>query len=271
MRIHAIYRPILKLWALIAILCTNSGFAPIFSTGAILPSTIENPEVTFVWDGSHPGFKKKDKFRDGIYAETTDHDLMMILLQEAALIWSNVPGSYLKLAVEENADSARLEPTDQINSIITSPTGSLSAAASANPVSDDAFSEIIDCDIIMGPERKEVEFVLYALVHELGHCIGLGHSHDNYHAIMSYSRASRKAVLGADDKAGVIFLYRDPSYGEPEVKDAVPITCGVIGPNASSSAGSMFWIMFLPLFYIAARRMVKSHRQSTLNLAFRAN
>lgn len=253
------YKPIAKLAALATILLTNSGFAPVFSTRAILPSTPENPEVNFIWDGSHPGFKNKEKFRDGQYTDTSDRDLMLILLQEAAATWSNVPGSYLKIAIVEDANAAKTDTTDEINSIVTSPTGTLSAAASANPIPNEDLSLINDCDIIMGPERNEVFFVLYALIHEIGHCIGLGHSHDNYKAIMGYSRTPKETTLGADDIAGVIYLYRDPAYGDTEVKEQIPLSCGVVLGNAANANEKTYWLLFLPLIFVAVRRNRSRH------------
>jgi hypothetical protein len=255
------FKPIGKLAVLAAIFLMNSGFAPIFSTRATLPSTLESPEVNFVWDGSHPGFKNKEKFRNGQYADTSDRDLMLILLQEAAATWSNVPGSYLKIAIVEDANIAKLETTDEINSIVTSPTGSLSAAASANPIPNEDLSLINDCDIIMGPERKEIFFVLYALIHEIGHCIGLGHSHDNYKAIMSYSRTPKETTLGADDIAGVIFLYRDPAYGDPEVKEQIPLSCGAVLSRVGKEDIQTYWMLLLPLIFVAVGRTRSRYRQ----------
>jgi len=243
-----------KVAVLTSIFLTNSGFAPVFSTRATLPSTPENPEVTFVWNGSHPGFKNKEKFRDGQFTDTSDRDLMQFLLQEAASTWSNVPGSYLKIAIVEELNGTKIDTTDEINTIMTSPTGSLSAAASANPIPNDDMTLIKDCDIIMGPERKEVFFVLYALIHELGHCLGLGHSHDNYKAIMSYSRTPKETTLGADDIAGLIFLYKDPTYGDTEVKEQIPLNCGVVLGQAGIESNRNYWFILLPLIFVALRR-----------------
>jgi len=54
------------------------------------------------------------------------------------------------------------------------------------------------------------------LLHELGHCLGLGHPQDTEQAIMSYNHNGySKIQLGLDDKMGLTYLYpKNPEDGE---------------------------------------------------------
>ena len=84
--------------------------------------------------------------------------------------------------------------------------------------------------------------MLVIITHEIGHCLGFGHSHTNWNSIMSYAWLSgSNGKLGLDDMAGLIFLYPDPNYGS-DVKETV--ACGTIGNK--TGAGIPF-LLILPL------------------------
>ncbi|MCX6117016.1 MAG: matrixin family metalloprotease [Proteobacteria bacterium] len=240
------------------IVFTTTAFVPIFSNKAILPSTVDDPEVVFVWDGALPRISDKDSYKDGIYSQLSDRELMLALLDESAAIWSNVAGSYLKLKIEENPGLAKFDPKDKVNSIVLSNTGTLSAAATATPVLSENKSVIEDCDIILSEMgEKNIQSILIAMVHELGHCIGLGHAHDNLDSIMGYGRTYSSYKLGADDKAGAIYLYPDPAYGDTKVRQAVPVQCGNIGVFGSSSQWATLLIASLPFSLVFFRRRIR--------------
>lgn len=261
MIINSLYlRSIIKIVTIGLCFFLNTGFVHINPNGAHLPSTLDAPEVTFFWDGTTPNLKGKDSFRDGIYNNLSDKEVMFEILKEAADTWNSVQGSYLKLRIEEaGADSVKIDNSDKMNVITAAKTGSYSSAAFAQPVFSDDNNIIVDCDITVDPNSGELKFLLYALVHEMGHCIGLGHAHDNYKSIMGYSRTPNDAKLSADDKAGIISLYPDPSYGDPKVVEAVNLQCGVVAGREKSNSNTTTLLMLIaPILCIFSLRLGKN-------------
>jgi hypothetical protein len=206
-----------------------------------LGSTPESPEVTFHWNGSTPGLKEKGKLFNGEFSEIDDADYLEQLIQLAMDQWNNVHGSYLRLVlVRDESVSANAE--DRIHSITVDDEVALTAGAFATPnwnVGDDTTNTIEDCDIHLKKGSTDVPYLLATLVHELGHCVGLGHNHTNYKSIMGYSRAGDSYRLGADDMAGVIWLYPDPKVDAGAPKDLVG--CGVVNRSQTSNKSPARW------------------------------
>ena len=235
-------RLLAKVGMLCAIYLTQTGFVLLSPHQATLPVSPAQPKITFLWDGSYPDMKGKDDFEGGAYAALDDQAFFQQLLNIAVAKWNEVRGSYLKLEVQLSTESISMDPEDKIFSLVVESSDNASAAAYASPQMNEEGTAIIDCDINIASRKTEAESLLFTLVHELGHCIGLGHAHSNYGAIMGYSRTERQANLGADDKAGIIFLYPDSTYGGGHAKELVScgtVTTGMTGnsPTTKGAAG----------------------------------
>jgi len=241
----------LQLLAITSIFLSQTGFVLLSPHKATLPVTTDLPKITFQWDGSYPEMTDKDKLEGGAYAGLDDQAFMQQLLTIAVDRWNTVRGSFLRMEVLLSNTPVSMDPEDKVFSLVVEPSDNASSAAYAAPQMDENETTIIDCDINIASRKTDAESLLFTLVHELGHCIGLGHAHSNYGAIMGYSRTERKATLGADDKAGLIFLYPDPAYVDGNSKELV--SCGVTGsrkgPDANIPGLLLLAMVVLGAFY----------------------
>lgn len=228
-----------------------------------LPSSLNDPEVLFYWDGSLPSIKDKGEFEGGVYQELEDSEFFLALLRLAFQKWNEVDGSYLVMTPILDP-TASIDGDDSRNSIVVKSIDSLSAAAFAQPFnrstkneSDQSEAEsdtntIHDCDISVSKKSVKAKELFSTLVHEIGHCIGLGHPHTNYHSIMSYARPSGTNRLGLDDMAGIIFLYPED---EQDVKEIVP--CGSIGRlNLNDKVAIALMLSPLVLVWLEQKRRI---------------
>jgi hypothetical protein len=224
---------------------------------ARLPVSPESPTVTFTWslDGKAPKLKDKEKFKDGAYANYSDAELTPLLIQEAMDQWNMIRGSYLQLSLSTTTGTLTPDKEDEQNFIIVEKAPSASVAAYAAPNVDGDTSLIKDCDIVINDIKTSTMSLLETLTHELGHCVGLGHPHSNYGAIMSYSRQGKSHRLSSDDKAGTIYLYPDPDYDASNPKEM--IGCGAIkGAHGRTKTGAWIYLLFLIPFMIDNLRKI---------------
>jgi hypothetical protein len=242
-----------KLLAIGALYPLLTGFVLLSSKKAALPATVAQPSVTFYWDATAPApeIDKKDEYRGGAYKDVDDLTMMRQLLVDAMDMWNSVPGAFVTLVLAD-ADPTRViqeDRGDKQNSIIVEESTNLSSAAYAQPQIDDSAT-IVDCDINVAKKKTTAKELAFTLTHELGHCLGLGHAHTNYNAIMSYSRTSRNLALGADDIAGLIYLYPDPKYGSGDPEELA--ACGTAGGGHGRAAAG--GLLLLPLLGALAPR-----------------
>lgn len=224
-----------------------AAFVLLSSSKATLPISPALPSINFIWDGKSPEIDEKDKYSSGAYESLEDKEFMQQLLQDALNIWNNVPGSFLRMTIQEGVTD--MDPEDKVFSLVVEKSDNLSSAAFAKPtVPDDDPKTIADCDINIADTKTSAKDLAYTITHELGHCVGLGHPHTNYGAIMGYSRMSRQLKLGADDISGAVYLYPDPKYVSGNPKE---IVCGRVGTATDGSTSLAFYLIILfPLLLV---------------------
>lgn len=245
-----------------------TGFVLLGKREARLPVTPDSPTVTLLWstDGKAPKITEKEAYKGGIYANHTDADLTPILIQEAIDQWNSIPGSYLRFSVENTSGDLTPDSEDGQNFIVVKKAPSASVAAYAAPNVDPETSIIKDCDIVINDVKTTASSLLETLTHELGHCVGLGHPHTNYGAIMSYSRQGKSYRLSSDDKAGAIFLYPDPDYTQDQPRELVG--CGVINTKGRRSQPGpwLYYVIMIPVLATVYRNLgLKLKKSKNLN------
>ncbi len=214
-----------------------------------LPVSREHPTITFQWNGDAPSLSDKAEVLNGAYADASDTALMGALLNEAVKRWNDVESSYLNFEVVVTPGVVK-DQEDEIYAIVVENQDSQAVAAAALPifVSDHPNASpnkksgriIFDCDISVSSSGVGAKSLLKTLIHEMGHCLGLGHPHSNYHSIMSYANISGSSQLDLDDKAGISFLY--PADGNSE-KVRYLTSCGRIEGNGAGGLA----LLLLPL------------------------
>ncbi len=242
----------LKILPLLGLYPWVSGFVLLGATKSKLDVSPTQPVAHFVWDGNSPTIEEKDKFDGGRIQDLEDKQFFEELLKVAMGVWNDVPDAYVQLEVGEGADPS-LDENDKQHSIVVEKSNNISTAAFAKPKVNEDDPEIIeDCDVSIADTKTTAKDLAYTIAHELGHCLGFGHAHTNYNAMMGYSRTARDMKLGADDMAGLIYLYPDPSAVPDEPKELV---CGEVGAGyPKPGRGLLVALLLLPLALVFVRR-----------------
>jgi len=196
---------------------------------------------------------------DPVYYEiindsTIDMELATQLVSSSTGIWSNVEGSDLRLA--SAAETAGSSPKITVNFNSTFDGGDFAAAYAAMDEYD-LDGNPAHCSVHIairgGEQTSDLE---KTILHELGHCLGLGHSLFPK-AIMSYRLEENSFALDVDDMVAIRRHYAADGTGA-----ALPPGC-TIGrkPGKKSQASNITWfidpfILLLPaIAWLTGRRL----------------
>ena len=124
--------------------------------------------------------------------------------------YNNITGAYVTLVDTADPDYAAESNRRKIF-ITESATDGMNAGQASFQLGADG--KIDSCEIVLSSSVFDsAKSFISTVTHELGHCLGLDHSHDTIYAIMSYFHGNDIVRLQMDDKMGLIFLYpTDPS------------------------------------------------------------
>jgi hypothetical protein len=229
--------------------------------------------LVLLWDGSAPPkYTDLDSWHGGDYEGASPEEVTRVILDEAAHRWSSVPGSLLRLTIEEDSSASPKSGDGRlVLAIIADDSASSAGGARVVPEEDEDLGyRIADCDITIDP-NEQAEKTAFVITHEIGHCLGLGHPHTSADSIMSYARTRRGTPsLSVDDRAALLFLYPDPDLidgvdpvsGRAETEDLVgggggdlAVICGVAGRDDHGSGGLL--LLLCPLTWVFYRRWKK--------------
>jgi hypothetical protein len=175
------------------------------------------------------------------------------LLEDSFKVWHSVATSNLKLKVIGTTTSTTFSnPVTVYCESNFSPIGDINyvpAAASVTTQGDYAVGGLIYLNVSSG--RANIanfnsNSLKITLAHEVGHILGLGHSHDRS-ALMYYDGSYYiNMSLGQDDVDGITYLYP-----RNEISKDKPLGCALLkninSNNNSNSSPFNLIIMLLPL------------------------
>jgi len=180
-----------------------------------------------------------------------DVERLTVMATQAATFWSDVPTSYLQF--RPAADDEREQVTIELVSSFDG-----DSFSSGYALFDDFDDEgnPLHC-LIRITVSADTSFFAFGktVLHELGHCVGLGHSMVPV-AIMSYSLDKNTFALSADDEAGVSRLY--PADG---TEPTLPLGCA-ISKGSKRSTPPLY--LLIPLIIIATFAARIRNRQKSL-------
>lgn len=169
------------------------------------------------------------------YEVVSDDEVLSYVLgnivEDSASLWSDSNGSYLRLAAAEN--------NPQITLNFTSNYSDPTSAGYAIFDEVDGAAKPLHCSITIATnDSYGYDALGKTVLHELGHCLGLGHSLIP-EAIMSYELEKNSFALDIDDEAALSRLY--PADGsDPKL----PPGCGIA---TFQPYISVFFLLLLPL------------------------
>jgi hypothetical protein len=174
------------------------------------------------------GFKTT-KFKDGndiLEGVSDPSEQTRLIVGQIVDDYNSIATSYARVAIYPTDDFPDLEqdgldsPFDEDVAkqrtihVKYGSSAALGAAGAAKYQTDG--DHITRCDIVLSKNSLvDASSFKRTLTHEIGHCFGIMHNHNDRNSIMSYSAKSGLNSLGIDDKMALTFLYpRDNKYNQ---------------------------------------------------------
>jgi hypothetical protein len=198
-------------WTLMLFL--SAGFR-VYPGGNRWTNSISDPKIWIRFCEDY--IPTKNDLNDSLEGTTLTH---AALVSSILADYNSLPPSFLVLA-DATTDPA-YSSTLHSERVITICKGSTQAliAGFAQPKYSVDGSRQIGCEIQFTTKILEsAKDYVATITHEIGHCLGLDHSHDTRYAVMSYFADTKKYFrLQTDDKMGIATQFaRDPNLSREE-------------------------------------------------------
>lgn len=182
-------------------------------------------------------------------ADATLEGYLQGVADESAAIWSAVDGSAVKL-----------KPFDELNSAQITIFYDRSIAGGAKAAGYSIFDKLDEgvpkhCAIYIAVNSGvDPESLNKTTLHELGHCLGLGHTLMP-ESIMSYNLDKNAFALSVDDRAALARIYPDDS-----LRPRLAPGCSIQGSAARGSKPGLVFaiILIIPVLFRLAGFMLRS-------------
>ena len=184
-------------------------------------------------------------------------DTVIGLIESAFDIWRNVPSSKVKVKLISTTGTATAA-TNPTTIFCANDFGTLLGGGAEDNDSTPGVAQLIpDGDYAIGGQlilntstglasinTLNPEIVKIVLAHEIGHILGLGHSHDTS-ALMYYNASAKNTMsLSQDDIDGISYLYPRNEVGGDDLLGG----CGHIFTDRTPPQGTRAVLLALLLF-----------------------
>lgn len=190
------------------------------------------------------------------------------IIEDAVAVWNNIPSSSIKVSYGGTTSSTTMSnPTTaycetNFQTVVGADQNFVPGAAAVNGNTGTISGGILYLNASAGTaniSNMNRETLKIILAHEIGHILGLGHSH-NEAALMYYDASYKQQFrLAQDDIDGMTYLYPKSDLGLNNLAGCALVKNNINKPNATHKFAWTLLLLFPFLLALALRRSFKDY------------